>query len=68
MTSNQPIVHPTDFSRASQAAFMRAIDMAKREGAELVLVHVLEPLSRSSRTAPRRTTRSCRPPRRRRLD
>ena len=45
MSTDRPIVHPTDFSRASEAAFLRAIDMAKRDGAELVLVHVLEPLS-----------------------
>ena len=45
MAPNGPIVHPTDFSRASEAAFMRAIDLAKRDGAELILVHVLETLS-----------------------
>jgi nucleotide-binding universal stress UspA family protein len=45
MTTSEPIVHPTDFSRASEAAFMRAIAVARRDGAELVLVHVLEPLS-----------------------
>lgn len=45
MATSGPIVHPTDFSRASEAAFMRAIDLAKRGGTELILVHVLEPLS-----------------------
>ncbi|MGH6689666.1 MAG: universal stress protein [Gammaproteobacteria bacterium] len=45
MTTSGPIVHPTDFTRASEAAFIRAIDLAKRDGAELILAHVLEPLS-----------------------
>jgi nucleotide-binding universal stress UspA family protein len=45
VTTNEPIIHPTDFSRASTAAFMRAIDVAKRARAELVLVHVFEPIS-----------------------
>lgn len=35
------VMHPTDFSRASSAAFQRAIDMAKASNAELLLVHVL---------------------------
>jgi nucleotide-binding universal stress UspA family protein len=45
MATNQPIVHPTDFSRTGEAAFMQAIDMAKRDGTELLLVYVLEPPS-----------------------
>lgn len=45
MATSGPIVHPTDFSRASEAAFMRAINVAKRDGVELIMVHVLEPLS-----------------------
>jgi nucleotide-binding universal stress UspA family protein len=36
-----PIVHPTDFSPASRAAFARAVALARDEGAELLLVHVL---------------------------
>ena len=37
------ILHPTDFSRASGAAFARAIAMAKDSRAELLLVHVMTP-------------------------
>lgn len=35
------IMHPTDFSGASSAAFRRAVDMAKTNTAELLLVHVI---------------------------
>ncbi|HEY7205951.1 MAG TPA: universal stress protein [Methylomirabilota bacterium] len=35
------IMHPTDFSGASSAAFRRAVDLAKTNGAELLLVHVI---------------------------
>ncbi|HVQ76524.1 MAG TPA: universal stress protein [Candidatus Binatia bacterium] len=38
------ILHPTDFSRASGAAFARAIDMAKSNGAELIVLHVIVPV------------------------
>lgn len=38
------IVHATDFSPASQAAFRHALAAAKRDRARLVLVHVLEPI------------------------
>lgn len=38
------IVHPTDFSRASTAAFKRAVEMAKDNRAQLLLVHVLAPV------------------------
>jgi nucleotide-binding universal stress UspA family protein len=37
------ILHPSDFSRASGAAFARAVSMAKAERARLLLVHVLAP-------------------------
>lgn len=37
------ILHPTDFSRASSAAYKRAVDMAKGNRAELLVVHVLTP-------------------------
>ena len=37
------ILHPTDFSRASSAAFARAVRMAKAVRAQLLLVHVLAP-------------------------
>lgn len=37
------ILHPTDFSRASGAAFLKAVALAKESRAELLLVHVLLP-------------------------
>jgi nucleotide-binding universal stress UspA family protein len=36
-------MHPTDFSRASTPAFKRAVEMAKGNHAELLLVHVMVP-------------------------
>ena len=41
MSRIRRIVHPTDFSRASSAAFKRAVELAKGNRAELLLVHVL---------------------------
>jgi nucleotide-binding universal stress UspA family protein len=38
------ILHPTDFSRASGAAFKKAVQMAKSDRAELMIVHVLSPV------------------------
>jgi nucleotide-binding universal stress UspA family protein len=38
------ILHPTDFSRASRPAFGAAVDMAKANRADLIVVHVLPPL------------------------
>ena len=38
------ILHPTDFSRASNAAFAKAVEMAKANRAELLLAHVLAPI------------------------
>lgn len=35
------ILHPTDFSPASRAAFAHALEMARANRAELVLLHVL---------------------------
>jgi nucleotide-binding universal stress UspA family protein len=35
------ILHPTDLSPASAAAFRLAVDLAKREQARLVLIHVV---------------------------
>lgn len=35
------ILHPTDFSRASRAAFTRALADARADRAELLLVHVV---------------------------
>ena len=43
MSRLRRILHPTDFSRASGAAFARAVAMAKADRAQLVLVHVLAP-------------------------
>jgi universal stress protein A len=37
------IVHPTDFSKASGAAFATALDLARQNRAELILLHVLPP-------------------------
>ncbi len=37
------ILHPTDFTRASTAAFKRAIARAKADRAQLLIVHVLSP-------------------------
>jgi nucleotide-binding universal stress UspA family protein len=38
------ILHPSDFSRASGAAFAKALELARESGAELWLVHVLGPI------------------------
>lgn len=38
------ILHPTDFSRSSAAAFRKAIEMARSSRAELLIVHVLSPI------------------------
>lgn len=35
------VLHPSDFSRASAAAFTRAVALAKASRAELVLAHVM---------------------------
>ena len=35
------LMHPTDFSKASGAAFARAVEMARADRAELLLAHVL---------------------------
>jgi nucleotide-binding universal stress UspA family protein len=43
MSRLRRILHPTDFSGASGAAFARAVAMAKTERAQLLLVHVLGP-------------------------
>jgi nucleotide-binding universal stress UspA family protein len=44
MARTRRILHPSDFSRASGAAFTRAVAMAKANRAELVVVHVLSPV------------------------
>jgi nucleotide-binding universal stress UspA family protein len=40
---SRPILHATDFSTASRAAFVKAVDMARRERAPLLIAHVLSP-------------------------
>jgi nucleotide-binding universal stress UspA family protein len=39
-----PILHPTDFSKASRAALTRAIAEAKTRKAELLVLHALAPI------------------------
>ena len=43
MSRVRRILHPTDFSPPSRAAFKRAAEMAKADRAQLLLVHVLAP-------------------------
>jgi nucleotide-binding universal stress UspA family protein len=43
MSRVRRILHPTDFSRASSAAFARAVQMATADRAQLLIVHVLAP-------------------------
>jgi nucleotide-binding universal stress UspA family protein len=43
MSRIRRILHPSDFSRASGAAFARAVELARANRAELVLVHVIAP-------------------------
>ena len=38
------VLHPTDFSKASSGAFTRSLAEARKNGSELVLVHVLSPV------------------------
>ena len=37
------ILHPSDFSKASGAAFVKAVELAKSNRAELAVLHVLAP-------------------------
>ena len=41
MSRVRRILHPTDFSPASNAAFARAVEMARTNKAELLLAHIL---------------------------
>jgi len=43
MSRIRRILHPSDFSRASAKAFAKAVEMAKANRAELLVVHVLAP-------------------------
>ncbi|HEX2440835.1 MAG TPA: universal stress protein [Methylomirabilota bacterium] len=40
----RPVLHPTDFSKASNAAFARSIVEARQTKSELVILHVLAPI------------------------
>lgn len=44
MSGIRRIVHPTDFSPASRAAFSRAVELARANRAELTVVHVMTPI------------------------
>ncbi len=37
------ILHPSDFSSASRAAFKRALELARTSRAQLIIAHVIEP-------------------------
>ena len=39
------ILHPTDFSRASRAAYAKAVQLAKKDRSELLIAHVLPPVA-----------------------
>ena len=45
MKRMERILHPSDFSPASRAAFARALDMAKGSAATLLVVHVRAPMT-----------------------
>jgi nucleotide-binding universal stress UspA family protein len=42
---NRRILHPSDHSRASGAAFKKAVEMAKAGRAELTVIHVVSPVA-----------------------
>ena len=44
MARVQRILHASDFSKASGAAFQKAVELAKSNQAQLVLLHVLGPI------------------------
>jgi nucleotide-binding universal stress UspA family protein len=39
------ILHATDYSRASERALQEAVDLAKQNKSELLVVHVIEPVA-----------------------
>ncbi|MGH7848315.1 MAG: universal stress protein [Candidatus Binatia bacterium] len=45
MSRIRRVLHATDFSKASGRAFAQAVEMAQQYKAELVLLHVLTPLT-----------------------
>ena len=44
MSRFRRILHPSDFSHASAAAFAKAVDLAAANRAELLVAHVLSPI------------------------
>lgn len=44
MSRIRRILHPSDFSRASNAAFSKAVEMAETNRAELLLADVMTPV------------------------
>jgi nucleotide-binding universal stress UspA family protein len=44
MSRVRRILYPTDFSKGSGAAFARAVQLAKTDRAQLLIVHVLAPV------------------------
>ncbi len=48
MTSVQTILHPTDFSRCAEKAFRAACSLARGCGAQVIVLHVLEPVRLST--------------------
>jgi nucleotide-binding universal stress UspA family protein len=44
MTRIRRVLHPSDFSPASRAAFAKSVEMARANRAELLVVHVLPPV------------------------
>lgn len=48
MTSVQTILHPTDFSRCAERAFQAACSLARGCGAQVIVLHVLEPVRLST--------------------
>jgi nucleotide-binding universal stress UspA family protein len=52
ITATKPILVGTDFSPASQNALHKAIEMARKEGAELIVAHVYEPAADLSFSGP----------------
>jgi nucleotide-binding universal stress UspA family protein len=60
MASIRRILHPSDFSKASGAAFVKAVELAKSNRADLVVLHVLAPplpLMAGDGTSHRRSTK-----------
>ncbi len=39
------LLHATDYSKASEPALQQAVDLAKQNNAELLVVHVMEPVT-----------------------